>query len=202
MSSEINETNSARLLLYAFVRSFFDTPPTPEKHQYWRGLLDALLRGTGFQSLDHAFASLREALSHEDILKVQNEYYELFENPFGTNRLQLLASYYVDGKIMGPSLVKLRQLLYNLYLGKEEGFKETEDHLVFLVDVMMHLIGQEDVNAPVQAEILRHYLLPTFKGMAERLKATDGFGVYKAAVSVALAFLELEGCLFPSGDSA
>ncbi len=205
MNNAVQDTDSARLVLYAFVRSFFDSQPSREKHEYWLMLLDALGSGTGSRPLDEALLALKTALSNSEVIDVQNEYYELFENPFSPNRVQLFSSWYKDGKIMGPSLVKLRQLLYNLNLGKEDGFRATEDHLVFLIDVMMHLIeesGRQDYeNTGVQASILRNYLLPVIRGMEEKIGSLENFTVYKAAISVASAFLGLEECLFPSGDS-
>ncbi len=205
MNNAVQDTDSARLVLYAFVRSFFDSQPSKEKHEYWLMLLDALGSGTGSRPLDEALFALKKALSNSEVIDVQNEYYELFENPFSPNRIQPFSSWYKDGKIMGPSLVKLRQLLYKLNLWKEDSFRETEDHLVFLIDVMMHLIeksGSETFeNTRAQASILRNYLLFVIKGMEGEIASLKNFSVYKAAISVASAFLGLEECLFPSGDS-
>ncbi len=202
MDSEQKEIQTARLVFYAFLRSFLDSPPTDEKFRYWLGLLDAMTSGTGSAPLDEALLTLRNALGNSRPIGCQNEYYELFENPFSPNRVQLCASYYTDGKTMGPSLVNLRQLLYNLNIGKIEGFKEPEDHLVFLIDVMMHLIQRHDrvpeESVKAQQEMLEGYLIPCIKGVSNVLGALENFTVYRALFNVATAFLGLEQSLFPS----
>ncbi len=202
MGKGVQETNSARMVLYALIRSFLDGPPNGEKLGYWLLILDALQKGTGSSAFDEAVSRLGSVLKEKELVDIQNEFYELFENPFGNSRLQPFASYYIDGKIMGTSLVKLRQLLYNLNLGKEECFRETEDHLVFLLDLMIHLIqkgsqGQES-GTSVQGKIIHDYILPTVKGMQRDLSAHGNFAVYRAVLEAALAFFTLDECLFPS----
>ena len=203
MDFERQETNSARLILYAFIRSAFDSPPNQEKFDYWLSLLSSLYGGTGLSELDDAIIQLKSALEQNGLISCQNEYYELFENPFSSLAIHLYASYYIDGKIMGPSLVKLRQLLYNLNIGKVKNFNESEDHLVFLIDLMMFLIqrGNQDSNRSLKAqkEIIEDYLRPIIEGANRVIKKYDDFLIYKSFFKIARSFLSLEQCLFPSG---
>ncbi len=206
MENNYREIQTARLVLYAFVRSFLDVPPNQEKFDYWIKLLDAMTSETGSASLDKALFPLGNALEQGGLIGCQNEYYELFENPFSANMIQLCASYYIDGKIMGPSLVNLRQLLYNLNIGKVENFKEPEDHLIFLIDVMMHLIQRQDGKSMEdllkgQQKVLEGYLIPVVKGASRVLGTLEGFPIYVAVFDVAKTFLGLEQSLFPSDQA-
>ena len=201
MKSDDMGLGSARMVLYGLFRSFFDSSPSEEKVEYWKSILGALHEGTGFHELDEAVSAMKALLDERDLVQIQNEFYELFENPFSSNRLQLCASYYIDGKLMGMSLVKLRKLLYNLSLGKVDGFTETEDHLVFLLDAMMHLIEQEeqgdDSARKGQVAILEDYLTPCIEGVGRALSQSGNFPFYETAVRMGRAILELEKNLFP-----
>ncbi len=195
-----NEIRDARLFLYGLCRSFFDSYPTEEKFNYWLKLADLLKDGIGFPPIDTALFKMNETLKDLTLTQIQNEYYELFENPFSSKRVQLCASYYIDGKLMGKSLVKLKKLLYNLNLGKESSFKESEDHLVFLIDAMMFLIesekGEEAVSS--QAELFHHFLLPCGKGVFKCVSEIQGLKAYSTFTQVLNGALELEGVILPS----
>ncbi len=195
-----DEIKNARLFLYGLCRSFFDSYPTEEKLNYWQKLAELLKDGTGFPPIDTALFRLNEELKDLTLTQIQNEYYELFENPFSSTRVQLCASYYIDGKLMGKSLVKLKKLLYNLNLGKESSFRESEDHLVFLIDTMMFLIeaekGEEAVSS--QAELFHHFLLPCGKGVFKCVSEIQGLKAYSTFSQVLNGALELESVILPS----
>ncbi len=101
---------------------------------------------------------------------------------------------------MGKSLVKLKKLLYNLNLGKESSFRESEDHLVFLIDTMMFLIeaekGEEAVSP--QAELFHHFLLPCGKGVFKCVSEIQGLKAYSTFSQVLNGALELESVILPS----
>ncbi len=193
------EISQARLTLYGLIKSFFEAPPDINKINAWEEILRQLKENTGFSSLDLSVTDLLASLKKTSLNEIQDEYYELFENPFSSNKVQLCASFYIDGRLLGQSLVKLRQLLYNLNLGRSKNFTETEDSFVFLLDTMMYLIqkGSADKWFFAQKELFNVYLFPCAKGIAGEIGKLSGFPVYKSVSGFVDSYFLLERCLFP-----
>ena len=194
-----NEINQARSILYGLIRSFFDSPPDDIKLKGWKDILLQLSGNTGYLDLDLAVENLLKKLKSLDLNQIGAEYYELFENPFSSNRIQLCASFYIDGRLFGQSLVKLRQLLYNLNLGRSKSFAESEDNFVFLLDTMTYLIqkGDEYQDLLAQKELFYSYLYPCSKGIAKKIQELSGFPFYKGVSKFIDGYFLLEEHLFP-----
>ena len=192
----------ARMLLYGLVRSFFDSLPNGEKIRFWQDVSDGLAdSGIGFGELDASFSGLSRSLAIMKPTEIEEEFYELFENPFSDHKVQLCASFYIDGHLFGQSLVKLRQLLYKIGLGKVDGYSGSEDSLIFLSDVMLFLIdkeGESSVFDSYQRELFMEFLSPCERGIARTLKGLSDFPFYRMVGGLLEGHLLLEGSLFPA----
>ncbi len=64
----------------------------------------------------------------------------------GKPEVYLFGSHYLSGFLNEKPLVKLRQDLAELGLGRSEGMSETEDHAAYVFEVMRYLIAGDDVS--------------------------------------------------------
>lgn len=132
-----------RLLLVDLLASFFQAEPDAEKMSRWRGVFSALVKERVNPVFDRAVVDIHGILNERSLADLQREYYELFVNPFGSSRVHTMASWYLDGRSFGQTLVSLRAFLAEAGFVREEGVTESEDSLPVLLDFLAHLIEDE-----------------------------------------------------------
>ncbi len=181
----------ARGLLYGLLSLFF-LPDFDEKRlSLARNVLESLPK-TGVERFDSAVGDLREALAGKEATEIREEFERLFIVPFEGAQIPLEASYYLEGKLFGPSLARLRELLGELGLARGEGVSEPEDHLGVLLAFMEAATQQ---NSLIQErELFYNFLRPCARGVTAKLEK-EAF-LYGKVAEMLEAFLELEERFF------
>ncbi|BAI80796.1 conserved hypothetical protein [Deferribacter desulfuricans SSM1] len=198
MSAEIDNT---RMFFYDLIKSFFYTEPTEELYEKWIEIFksmksEELLFDDRFQQMLGFFD---EVFKNYDYEKLKNEYYELFVNPFSDNLINLNASFYLDGKNFGETLVKLRDFLWKREIVKDEEFKDSEDSIVFLSDTMIYLIKSKS-ELSEQIEFFEKFIEPFFLEFAKALKNHPQAYFYASCGALIDFMLDVEKSLLSEGN--
>ena len=204
MPTELNRENAAirqvRGFFYDLNKSFFLGEPDPEKVGHWRQIINSLNAEAPSLKLAEAARQLSLALDEFELAAIKDEYYELFFNPFSPRLISWTVSVSVNGRNFGPKLVEIRQLMAAQGLEKEDKFKEPEDSLPVLLDLMARFIEMEDDlgagGAAAQQQILEKFLLPLTAHMNQQLQADTGARFYPLCADFLEAWLEFDESYF------
>lgn len=123
--------------------------------------------------------------------EIKDEYNELFINPFSNNLINTNASYYIDKKNFGDTLIKIREFLKRNDLEKSANLKEPEDSITFLADLMLYLINSKDTSEK-QIELFENFIDPLFLNIESVLKTNEKANFYKCIGYLIDFFLTLE----------
>ncbi len=189
-----------RKSLMDLLKSFFYEEPDANRLGLWRGVVYSLSKESVSPEMDAAIKELSECLSERGLKELQEEYYELFVNPFSKHSLKTTLSFYTDGHNFGSTLVAIREFLKNVGIQRREGVNETEDSLPVMLDIYQQLIaaeekqgGQEAVER--QAEFLKKFLVPLGKAVEKGLEANEKAHFYRACCHFLNACLLMESSL-------
>jgi TorA maturation chaperone TorD len=194
-----------RLRFYDILKSFLDTEPDAEKLSRWRGVFSALRREQISPGLDRSAATIHALLAEQNLADIQEEYYELFVNPFSDDKVILNGSYYRDDRIGGPSLVEFRAFLKEAGLTFDRASMLEDDSLLVMLDFMATLIGAEkdaqdsDRLQGLQSRLLNEYLRPTAQNVGKRVGEVSSAAFYSACFTFMTDYLDIERALFDSG---
>ena len=121
------------------------------------------------------------------------EYDELF---VGTGKAEVTpyASFYLAATGREKILVRLKQDLASLGLGKAGAAREPEDHFAGLFEVMRHLISQGSDDAALQKQrgFFSAYLERSFEGFCRAVSSSEKAKFYKHVSTFASSFLVVE----------
>jgi len=121
------------------------------------------------------------------------EYDEVF---VGTGKAEVTpyASFYLAETGRVKILVRLRQDLASLGLGKAGAAQEPEDHVAALFEVMRHLIsqGSDDAALQKQRDFFNRYLERSFEPLCNAISNSGKANFYKRVGGFAKAFLVVE----------
>ena len=121
------------------------------------------------------------------------EYDELL---VGTGKAEVTpyASFYLAATGREKILVRLRQDLASLGLGRANTAREPEDHFAGLFEVMRHLISQGSDDAALQKQrgFFSAYIERSFQGFCLAVSANEKAKFYKHVCGFAAAFLAVE----------
>jgi TorA maturation chaperone TorD len=102
----------------------------------------------------------------------------------------------VDGHDFGQSLVDLRRFLLKTEITKIEGLDESEDSLVFLLDILATLIHDEehdpDNARTKQSELLTKFLDPFSVHFNPALEQNVRAEFYEACAAFLSGYVDLE----------
>jgi len=167
-----------------------------EKMSRWRGTFAALSREKISPALDNAIQRLTILLADKSLKNIQDEYYQLFINPYGENQVETTVSSYIDGRNYGPSLADLRGFLLEAGLEKDKKYTESEDSLVIMLDVLATLIEDENENPEVsrhhQDTLLTRYLEPFAIKFVAALQENKEADFYAACGIFLSGYMDLE----------
>lgn len=187
-----------RLRFLDLIKSFFVEEPDAEKMSRWRGTFSALCREQISPRFDIAVRETSGMLGTMSLGELQEEYYQLFTNPFDGAMVETTASYYLSGRNYGQTLAEVRGLMQEAGLGKERDVTEPEDSLVVLLDIFATLVELEkeekshiDPRA-VQMKLVKEYLVPFATAFAEALKKNEKARYYRQCAEVLTGYLDLE----------
>ena len=196
--SELNskELNAVRLSFLDLIKSLFIDEPDEEKLKIWKEVVSHLSREQINPAMDDSVRKLDDLLSSMKLEELREEYYDLFTDPYSEHLVHTTLSYYVDGHAFGQSLVDLRRFLLRAEITKAEGLDESEDSLVFLVDILATLI-QDEANDPddahqKQSELVKTFLNPFSVHFNSALESNQRAIFYAACAAFLSGYVDLE----------
>lgn len=177
---DVASLNDMRKVIYNLIKSFFWDIPKEEDIKAWRNFITNLYEESINREFDRTITSVKEALDNSDVESIKNEYYELFENPFGDVLPNFNASFILEGKNFGEPLVEIRNFLEDLKAVKDRNYKDTEDSIPFMIDLMLYLIDSDNC-ADIQQKFLKKFLYPSFERLVEILSLNEKAYFYATA---------------------
>lgn len=179
------------------IKSFFVDSPDSEKLSRWRGTFIALKTEKINPKFDGAVRELAESLKSLTLDDLQQEYYELFLNPVGKNRVEMTASFHINGRSYDEMLVKIRGFMDKAGIHKDESVShEPEDSLVIMLDSYGLLIDEEtsrsDEAREMQGQLLAEFLIPGAEKISAALKENPEAHFYTLCGRFLCGYLELE----------
>lgn len=197
MDSDDREILQVRLRFIDLIKSFFIDQPDAERMSRWRGTFSALTKEQVSPGFDRSVKEIHRFLETKNLHELQDEYYHLFTDPFSEEQINTAASFYMDGRSYGQTLVELRSYLAEAGFEKKEEVSEAEDSLVVMLDVMTRLIEEEKNTGSVQvkelqAKLLWKYLVPFSEKLTEACEAQESAEFYQACCAFYVSYLDLE----------
>ena len=184
------EEDEARAGYYALLARLFYAGPDA-------GLLQTIAGSAGIATaggrLTGPWNALAKAARETEAEAARLEYDELF---VGTGKAEVTpyASFYLAATGREKILVRLRQDLASLGLGRANTAREPEDHFAGLFEVMRHLIsqGSDDAALQKQRDFFSAYIERSFGGVHQAVLASEKAKFYKHVSHFASSFLVVE----------
>ncbi len=192
------ELARTRTRFFDLLKSFFLAEPDAVSLSRWRGILSAMAGTMISPRLDQAVADLNRLLATRKLREIRDEYYDLFVDPYSEYRVPTTASWYLDGRNFGPSLVRFRAFLMETAIIRKETVEESDDAIAVLLDTMITLIEEEGDTAAgreAQEHLLASFLGPACSRFAEALHHSPRADFYGACADFLAGYLELEAGL-------
>jgi len=178
------------------LKSFFQDEPDAERMSRWRGIFSALTGEHINQRFDTVIRQLGEILNKKNLQEIKEEHYELFTNPYSKDLLPLNASFYLDGRSYGPTLVDYRELLKNGQLIKDSSNTDPEDSILLMLDALVTLIEEEKQGATqarrLQDQLLEQFLMPTTEQLVQATTTNKTADFYAVCIQFLNEYLQLE----------
>jgi len=196
---ELNERDlfRVRLRFLDLSKSFFQGEPDAEKISRWRGTFSALIQEQISPGFDRVVKELSNALSVKSLKELQDEFYTLFVNPFDGDLVNTGASFYLDGRNFGQSLVEIRGLLADAGLQKSESVIDPEDSLIVMLDSFASLIEEEKANGgeairQLQGRLFTEFLQPFSEKFYKALEENQEADFFSLCGRFLNEYLDLE----------
>lgn len=190
-SSQMDE-ETARADVYGLLAQLFYAPPPAELLAQLRAApTDAPAAGAFLESSWRALVDSANALSDAQI---HAEYDALFGG-IGKPEIYLYGSHYLSGFLNEKSLIKLRNDLAELGLGRDEQMSDTEDHIAYECEVMRYLIAGDDVdvaNLTQQRAFYATHLQAWIEPLCAALTTHPKASFYAALGAFTQAFMSVE----------
>ena len=192
------ELIQVRLRFLDLIKSFFVLQPDSERLSRWRGTFSALVKDPVTPEIDKAARELNSFLSTRKLEEIQDEYYSLFTDPFSESHVNLMASYHLDGRNYGDTLIKFRSFLKDTEITVDNSLSDSEDSLTVLLDVLLTLIelekeGKETIEN--QKLLLDDFLLPAIERLADTINENRTADFYRSCIHFCKGYLNLEKSL-------
>jgi TorA maturation chaperone TorD len=200
MSQDLNLSNNshaldeetARAEIYGLLSQLFYAAPSEELlGQLQVAVTEAPDAGAFLEEPWRELVACARSLSHDQVV---SEYNRLFGG-VGKPEVYLYGSHYLSGFLNEKPLVKLRDDLATLGLGKDEGMSDTEDHVAYVFEVMRYLIAGDDVavaNLTQQMSFFSQHLQPWVPQMCQVLLTHPAATFYARLAAFTEAFLSVE----------
>ncbi len=186
------DEETARAEIYGLLSQLYYAPPPAQ-------LLEAVrLAPTEAPApgsfLEEPWRALVGAARAQDDAAIAEEYEALFGG-VGKPEVYLFGSHYISGFLNDKPLVRLRDALAALGLGRDEAMPETEDHVAYELEVMRYLIAGDDVtvaNLTRQREFFAEHLQPWIDELCETIAAHPKARFYAVLSAFTRAFMNVE----------
>lgn len=191
------ELARVRLRYIDMIKSLFLCEPNAELLLVWQVFFSTLAIERVSPSFDQAVRNLNSTLGKKDLTDLQDEYYRFFSNPFSSELVEMTASYHLDGRSYGQSLVAIRAVLKETDIFKEAEVTEPEDSLVVMLDILATLIENEDdvenLDAKsLQETVINEYLRPSVDQLVKVLAGRNNAEFYQHCALFLASYLDLE----------
>ncbi|WP_416546263.1 molecular chaperone [Limnohabitans sp. DCL3] len=142
VSSHALDEETARAEIYGLLSQLFYAAPSAELLGQLQVAVTEAPDAGGF--LEEPWRELVACARNLSQAQISAEYNSLFGG-VGKPEVYLFGSHYLSGFLNEKPLVRLRDDLAELGLGRTEGMSETEDHVAYVFEVMRFLIAGDDV---------------------------------------------------------
>lgn len=186
------DEETARAEVYGLLSLLYYQPPSQDLLAQLRvAVTEAPAAGAFLEESWRELVACARALSNEQIAA---EYTGLFGG-VGKPEVYLFGSHYLSGFLNEKPLVKLRNDLAALGLGRSEDMPETEDHAAYILEVMRFLIAGDDVtvaNLSHQQAFFTQHVQPWLSSMCQVLVGHPRAVFYARVAAFTDAFLSVE----------
>ncbi len=200
MSSDLNLSNTshaldeetARAEIYGLLSLIYYQAPSEDLLAQLRVAVTEAPDAGAF--LEEPWRELVAAARNLTQQQIAAEYASLFGG-VGKPEVYLFGSHYLSGFLNEKPLVRLRQDLAQLDLGRSEDMPETEDHVAYVFEVMRYLIAGDDVtvaNLTQQQAFFTQHLQPWVPSLCQTLQAHPRASFYACVASMTQAFMGVE----------
>lgn len=193
--TELQEEQALRADIYALLAALFRQPPSAELLSW---LSELELEPSGQPALDQGWQFVRLAARQTQVAKVEQEYVNVFIG-IGQGEVTPYASWYLTGSLMEAPLIELRRDLRLLGFERDATYKEPEDHIAALLELMSYLLLQGTSRQRQATFFYRHLASWMLPFCADVQKAPSAV-FYQAVGSLAQAFLAQEQALLPQPE--
>ena len=191
-SSHALDEETARAEIYGLLSQLFYAPPSQE----WLGQLQVAVTeapdaGAFLEEPWRELVASARALTQAQIAA---EYSQLFGG-VGKPEIYLGGSHYLSGFLNEKPLVRLRDDLAALGLGRSQDMSETEDHAAYVFEVMRYLIAGDDVtvsNLTHQMAFFSQHVKPWLSLMCQAVIAHPKAVFYARLANFTEGFLSVE----------
>lgn len=165
----------------------------------------AQLRADAASPLGRASGALAAAAAEAEPTAVDREFSRLFIG-LELGEVVPYASWYRDGMLHGPSLIRVRDALARLGLTRAPGVCEPEDHAAMLLDTMADLIDGRQSGRPAppaeQRRFFEAHLAPWLPQLFDDMQRAAAARFYRPVGAFGAAFLDLETEAFALPEAA
>jgi len=186
------DEETARAEIYGLLSQLYYAPPAAQLLQALRlAPTEAPAQGA---FLEEPWRALVGAARAQDDAAIADEYEALFGG-VGKPEVYLFGSHYISGFLNDKPLVRLRDALAALGLGRDEAMPETEDHVAYELEVMRYLIAGDDAavaNLTRQQEFFSAHLQPWINELCDALAAHPKARFYAVLAAFTRAFMNVE----------
>jgi TorA maturation chaperone TorD len=200
MSSDLNLSNTshaldeetARAEIYGLLSLLYYQAPSEDLLAQLRVAVTEAPDAGAF--LEEPWRELVAAARNLTVQQIAAEYASLFGG-VGKPEVYLFGSHYLSGFLNEKPLVRLRQDLAQLGLGRSEDMPETEDHVAYVFEVMRYLIAGDDVavaNLTQQQAFFTQHLQSWVPSLCQTLQAHPRASFYASVASMTQAFMGVE----------
>jgi TorA maturation chaperone TorD len=186
------DEETARAEIYGLLSILFYQPPDPDLLSQLRiAVTEAPAAGAFLEETWREVVARARDMSDQAIAE---EFNGLFGG-VGKPEVYLFGSHYLSGFLNEKPLVRLRDDLAALGLGRDEAMRETEDHFAYVCEVMRYLIAGDDAavaNLSKQNEFFAAHLQPWAPAMCDAVAAHPRSVFYRALAGFTSAFLGVE----------
>jgi TorA maturation chaperone TorD len=191
-SSHALDEETARAEIYGLLSLLFYAPPSEALlGQLQVAVTEAPDAGAFLEEPWRELVASARSLSQAQIA---DEYNRLFGG-VGKPEVYLFGSHYLSGFLNEKPLVRLRDDLAELGLGRSEDMSETEDHVANVFEVMRFLIAGDDVavsNLTRQQAFLNQHVQSWLPALCQVLQSQPRAVFYARVAAFTEAFVSVE----------
>lgn len=152
-----DEAHLLRASVYELLGSLLASEPDERILQTLRDIGEV---DTGEGRMAMGWQLLKQGASKTQAESVRDEFFALFIG-VGRGELVPFGSWYITGFLMEKPLAALRGDLQRLGIERQQGVKESEDHMAALCDAMAIIIRSADeISLQEQQDFFNHHLAP------------------------------------------